>query len=102
MADFAGNIATELLPYLHGNAGVQGFPPGRGAKGLKTGGKYLKKTRTRTGVPEGSQAAGSEPRLLRNTEPVRLRSKVFDALRALVENHGRLVGAESLACLESF
>src|SRR5262252_4799442 len=32
-----------------------------------------------------------ERRLLRNDVPVQLRAKVFDTLRVLVENHGRLV-----------
>ena len=37
-----------------------------------------------------------ERRLLRNGEPVPLRAKVFDTLRVLVENHGRLVAKDAL------
>ena len=37
-----------------------------------------------------------ERRLLRDGQPVQLRAKVFDTLRVLVENHGRLVGKDDL------
>jgi DNA-binding winged helix-turn-helix (wHTH) protein len=37
-----------------------------------------------------------ERRLLRNSEPVQLRAKVFDTLRVLVENHGKLVSKADL------
>jgi DNA-binding winged helix-turn-helix (wHTH) protein len=37
-----------------------------------------------------------ERRLLRDGQPVQLRAKVFDTLRVLVENHGRLVGKEEM------
>ena len=37
-----------------------------------------------------------ERRLLRNGQTVQLRAKVFDTLRVLVENHGRLVGKDDL------
>src|SRR4030095_14892348 len=37
-----------------------------------------------------------ERRLLRNGQPVQLRAKVFDNLRVLVENHGRLVSKDDL------
>ena len=35
-------------------------------------------------------------RLLRNGQSVPLRAKVFDTLRVLVENHGRLVAKDAL------
>src|SRR5262245_25466157 len=37
-----------------------------------------------------------ERRLLRSSEAVQLRSKVFDTLRVLIENHGRLVSKAEL------
>src|SRR5215471_9683466 len=37
-----------------------------------------------------------ERRLLRNSEPVQLRAKVFDTLRVLVENQGKLVSKADL------
>jgi DNA-binding winged helix-turn-helix (wHTH) protein len=37
-----------------------------------------------------------ERRLLRDGQPVQLRAKVFDTLRVLVENHGKLVGKDEL------
>ena len=37
-----------------------------------------------------------ERRLLRDGQPVQLRTKVFDTLRVPVENHGRLVGKDDL------
>ena len=37
-----------------------------------------------------------ERRLLRDGQPVQLRAKVFDTLRVLVENHGRLVCKDDL------
>ena len=37
-----------------------------------------------------------ERRLLRDGRPVPLRAKVFDTLRVLVENHGRLVVKDAL------
>ncbi|MGH9627523.1 MAG: AAA family ATPase [Bryobacteraceae bacterium] len=37
-----------------------------------------------------------ERRLLHNGEPVQLRAKVFDTLRVLVENHGKLVGKDEM------
>src|SRR5262245_28198686 len=37
-----------------------------------------------------------ERRLLRNGQPVQIRAKIFDTLRVLVENHGRLVGKDEL------
>ena len=38
----------------------------------------------------------AERRLLRNGEPIPLRLKVFDTLRVLIENAGRLVTKEEL------
>jgi DNA-binding winged helix-turn-helix (wHTH) protein len=37
-----------------------------------------------------------ERRLLRDGQPLQLRAKVFDTLRVLVQNHGRLVGKDEL------
>jgi DNA-binding winged helix-turn-helix (wHTH) protein/tetratricopeptide (TPR) repeat protein len=37
-----------------------------------------------------------ERRLLRDGRPVQLRAKVFDTLRVLVENHGKLVGKDDM------
>src|SRR5262245_60989550 len=37
-----------------------------------------------------------ERRLLRDGQPLQIRAKVFDTLRVLVENHGRLVGKDDL------
>ena len=37
-----------------------------------------------------------ERRLLRAGQPLQLRAKVFDTLRVLVQNHGRLVGKDEL------
>jgi DNA-binding winged helix-turn-helix (wHTH) protein len=38
----------------------------------------------------------AERRLIRDSQPVEMRAKVFDTLRVLVENHGHLVGKDQL------